>query len=157
LKHVECGVPVLFGLDPYEMIGEKIMACNRRGIRGSSKDVYDLYLWSQRPFDDRLARRLAVLKAWTDQRTKRPYVPQQFLDAIVPRNFRWTDITRLVPRKHGADYEAICSSVRSRFGFLAECDEDEHALITDQSAHRERRLFNELKVQAEEWAAAIPR
>ena len=41
-KRVECGVPVLFGLDPYEMIGEKIMACNRRGLGGSGKDVYDL-------------------------------------------------------------------------------------------------------------------
>ena len=27
-KHVECGVPTLFGLDPYEMIGEKLMAMN---------------------------------------------------------------------------------------------------------------------------------
>jgi hypothetical protein len=58
----ECGVPDLFGLDPYEMIGEKIMACNRRQ-GGSSKDVYDLDLWSRRPFDDDLVRRLAVLKA----------------------------------------------------------------------------------------------
>jgi hypothetical protein len=41
----ECGVPRLFGLDPYEMIGEKIMACNRRQ-GGSSKDVYDLDLWA---------------------------------------------------------------------------------------------------------------
>ena len=64
----ECGVPALFGLDPYEMIGEKLMACNRR-LGGSAKDVYDLYLWSQRPFDSELVRRLAVLKAWTDRRT----------------------------------------------------------------------------------------
>ncbi len=34
--HVECGVPGLFGLDPYEMIGEKLMACNRR-LGGSAK------------------------------------------------------------------------------------------------------------------------
>ncbi len=64
---VECGVPHLFGLDPYEMIGEKLMACNRR-LGGSAKDVYDLYLWTQRPFDAELVRRLAVLKAWSDRR-----------------------------------------------------------------------------------------
>lgn len=157
LKHVECGIPVLFGLDPYEMIGEKIMASNRRGISGSSKDVYDLYLWAQRPFDDRLARRLAVLKAWTDQRTKRPYEPQQFLDAILPKNFRWTDISRLVPRKHGADHQAICSTVRTRLGFLADCDDDERTLIADQGSHREHRLFKTLKAAAEQWAATVPR
>ncbi len=52
----ECGVPRLFGLDPYEMIGEKIMARNRRQ-GGSSKDVYDLDLWAQRPFDARPGKR----------------------------------------------------------------------------------------------------
>ena len=31
------------------MIGEKIMACNRR-LGGSAKDIYDLYLWAARPF-----------------------------------------------------------------------------------------------------------
>jgi hypothetical protein len=59
------------------MIGEKIMACNRRGIGGSGKDVYDLFLWSKRPFDDGLVRRLAVLKAWTDRRSKRRFEPEQ--------------------------------------------------------------------------------
>lgn len=29
-KSLEFDPPLLFGLDPYEMIGEKIMACNRR-------------------------------------------------------------------------------------------------------------------------------
>jgi uncharacterized protein len=133
LKHVECGIPSLFGLDPYEMIGEKIMACNRRGIGGSSKDIYDLFLWAQRPFDDRLVRRLAVLKAWTDHRTKRRYDPNEFLAAILPRNFRWTDISRLVPRGQGTDHERICATVRSRLGFMANCDPQEQALITDQS------------------------
>jgi hypothetical protein len=45
---VECGVLDLFGIDPYEMIGEKLMACNRR-FGGSAKDVYDLYLWPSGP------------------------------------------------------------------------------------------------------------
>jgi predicted nucleotidyltransferase component of viral defense system len=65
---VECGVPILHGLDPYEMIAEKIMACSRR-MKGSGKDVYDLDLWAKRPFDDALVRRIAVLKAWIDQRS----------------------------------------------------------------------------------------
>jgi uncharacterized protein len=156
-KHVECGVPVLFGLDPYEMIGEKIMACNRRGLGGSSKDIYDLFLWSQRPFDDDLVRRLAVLKAWTDQRSKRRFDPDQFLAGIVPKSFRWTDINRLVPRKHGADHEAICAAVRARFGFLAASSEDEQTLLEDQTAHRERRLFEALRNQAQQGAAAVSR
>lgn len=156
-KHVECGVPTLFGLDPYEMIGEKIMACNRRGLGGSSKDVYDLFLWSQRPFDDELVRRLAVLKAWTDQRSKRRYEPEQFLESIVPRSFRWTDINRLVPRKHSANHEAICAAVRTRFGFLAAGTDAEQTLLGDQTAHRERRLFEALRDEAHQRACAMAR
>ena len=46
------------------MIGEKIVARNpRRG--GSAKDVYDLYRWSERPFNHDLVRRIGVLKVWT--------------------------------------------------------------------------------------------
>lgn len=55
------------------MIAEKIMACSRR-LKGSGKDVYDLGLWADRPFDEALVRRLAVLKAWTDRRRGKPLV-----------------------------------------------------------------------------------
>lgn len=149
-------VPTLYGLDPYEMIGEKIMACSRR-IGGSSKDVYDLFLWAQRPFDDRLVRRLAVLKAWTDQRRKPRYDPKELLPRVVPASFRWTDISPLVPRKQEADHQAICRRVRERFAFLADCSDDELALLADQTAHRERRLFEALRGEARDWAGAVPR
>jgi predicted nucleotidyltransferase component of viral defense system len=56
LPRVEFDAPTLHGLDLYEMIGEKIMACNRRQ-GGSAKDIYDLYLWSASPFDGALVRR----------------------------------------------------------------------------------------------------
>jgi predicted nucleotidyltransferase component of viral defense system len=81
---VECGIPTLYGLDPYEMIGEKIMACNRR-LGGSAKDIYDLYLWAERPFSAALVRRLAVLKAWTDKRASPRYDPETFCGRFSPR------------------------------------------------------------------------
>lgn len=152
----ECGVPQLFGLDPYEMIGEKIMACNRRQ-GGSSKDVYDLDLWAQRPFDEHLVRRLAVLKAWTDRRGQPSYDPTTLLAAIEPRNFRWSDISGLVPRDLASDPAQICERVRVRFGFLAELEQDERSLLRDQVAHREHRLFAQLREQARELVAELRR
>lgn len=150
----ECGVPRLFGLDPYEMIGEKIMACNRRQ-GGSSKDVYDLDLWAQRPFDAHLVRRLAVLKAWTDRRDQPSYGPSELLAAIEPQNFRWSDISGLVPRDLASDPEQICERVRARFGFLGELNEEETTLLDDQVAHREHRLFSQLREQARALAVEI--
>jgi len=96
--YVECDPPVLSGLGPYEMIGDKVMACNRR-LGGSAKDVYDLHLWSQRPFDEDLVRRLAALKAWTDRLGRAGYEPHTFLESVVPANYRWEDLAGLVPRK----------------------------------------------------------
>lgn len=152
-RHTECGVPDLAGLNPYEMIGEKIMACNRR-MGGSGKDVYDLYLWAERPFSDPLVRRLAVLKAWTDQRRSRPYDPEQLLATIQPKSFRWADLTGLVPRRRQLDAEDVCRRVRQRFGFLAETTEDEQTLLADQVSHRHRKLFDTLRAEAREWVAA---
>jgi predicted nucleotidyltransferase component of viral defense system len=147
---VECGIPTLHGLDPYEMIAEKIMACNRR-LQGSGKDVYDLGLWAGKPFDEALVRRLAVLKAWTDRRHGKPYDPEMLLNAIVPGNFRWTDLKGLVPRNQtdrAAEQARICSTVRSRFASLAHLEPEEKTLLADQTAHREVALYERLASQA---------
>ncbi len=152
----ECGIPHLFGLDPYEMIGEKIMACNRRK-GGSSKDVYDLDLWAKRPFDEGLVRRLAVLKAWTDRRGQPKYDPAELLSAIEPHNFRWSDISGLVPRNLANDPEQICARVRRRFAFLGRLADGEQALLDDQVAHRERQPFDELRAEARTAATRVSR
>jgi predicted nucleotidyltransferase component of viral defense system len=153
---VECGVPGLFGVDPYEMMGEKLMACNRR-LGGSAKDVYDLHLWAGRPFDASLVRRLAVLKAWTDRRGQPRFEPESFLAGIQPGNFRWEDIQRLVPHGMPTDSEMICATVRERFAWLAELDDRERDLLADQTAHREVGLFRRLRDEAGEFARRAPR
>jgi Nucleotidyl transferase AbiEii toxin, Type IV TA system len=153
---VECGVPHLFGLDPYEMIGEKLMACNRR-LGGSAKDVYDLYLWTQRPFDAELVQRLAVLKAWTDRRRQPRFDLESFLARIQPASFRWEDIQQLVPRGLTTDRQAICDAVRERFAFLTQLQPDERLLLDDQTAHRETGLFSQLRADARACAATVPR
>ena len=151
---VEFAPPRLHGLDPYEMIGEKIMACNRRR-GGSAKDVYDLFLWSERPFNAELVRQIAVLKAWTDQRRQPLYIPQQFLGAVIPRNYRWEDIAGLVPKRREANAANICSQVRQRFAFLADCTGQELALLDDQTSHREHRLFEQLCADARDLASTM--
>lgn len=156
LSRVEFAAPTLHGLDPYEMIGEKLMACNRRQ-GGTAKDVYDLDLWARRPFDAALVRRIAVLKAWTDQRGSPRFDPAAFLAVVAPRNFRWTDLNGLVPRNQHGDSDGICRRVRERFGFLADVGEAERELLDDQTAHRHADLYESLRVEAREWAACVPR
>jgi predicted nucleotidyltransferase component of viral defense system len=155
-ERVEFEPPRLHGLDPYEMIAEKLMACNRRR-GGSAKDVYDLYLWSQRPFDSTLVQAVAVLKAWTDQRRQPQYDPVVFLTAVTPANYRWDDLEGLVPRRLESNREEICRRVRERFAFLAEVTDNETAIINDQAVHRELRLFDRLCSEARGLAATVNR
>ncbi len=151
---LECRLPELIGLDPYEMVGEKIMACNRR-LGGSGKDVYDLYLWASRPFSEPLVRRIAFLKSWTDRRRGQPFSPAAFLTGVVPENFRWTDLGGLIPRQREADAYRICETVRTRFAFLDHCSAEEEQLLNDQQAHREPILFEHLCEEARDWVRAL--
>ncbi len=153
-RHLEIPLPALWGLDPYEMIGEKLMACNRR-VGGSAKDPYDLHLWAGRPFSDQLVRRLAVLKCWTDRRHS--FDPVRFLQSVLPGNFRWDDVQRLIPRGGDADPAAICRRVRERFAFLSNCSGQESQLLADYAAHREHRLFRTLCEESRSWADTATR
>lgn len=155
-RRVECGIPRLYGLDPYEMIGEKIAACNRR-VGGSGKDAYDLFLWASKPFDTALVRRIAVLKAWTDQRRSPRFEPEALLAAIEPRSFRWTDLNGLVPRGLRDDPEEICRKVKERFAFLTATTEDEARVLVDQTSHREHALFETMKAEARSMVKSVPR
>ena len=71
---------------------------------------------------------------------------------MVPRNYRWEDLQRLVPQRRQSDADAICAAVRTRFAFLAECTADERALVDDQISHRERKLFDQLRTEARAWS-----
>jgi predicted nucleotidyltransferase component of viral defense system len=144
-RRLEVPVPGLHGLDPYEMIGEKVMACNRR-VGGSGKDPYDLYLWSARPFSEDLVRRMAVLKCWTDRGTR--FDPGTFLDRIVPENYLWDDLLPLIPGGREDDPRVICRVVRERFAFLRNCSGDETRLLQDFQAHREQEFFERLSDEA---------
>ncbi len=155
-ERVEFPPPLMRCLDPYEMIGEKVMACNRR-MGGSAKDVYDLFLWSQRPFDPSLVRAISTLKAWTDQRRQPIFDPAVFLAGIVPGNYRWDDLDGLVPRGLQSNKAEICKSVRERFSFLVKSTADEITILDDQTAHRKSGLFDQLASEARDLANSVPR
>ncbi len=153
-RRLDCAVPGLYGLDPYEMIGEKIMACNRR-VGGSGKDPYDLFLWASRPFSEDLVRRMAVLKCWTDRATR--FHPQTFLDRLFPENYLWDDLRPLIPGGRESDPSGICKIVRDRFAFLRDCTPDEVRLLDDFKTHREQAPFERLSAEAQAWALIAPR
>ena len=110
-----------------EILAEKIRACYQRN---KARDIYDLGLFSTRPLDQALIRRLVVLKLWQAQDTFDPArLMQKFDDG---RDFDWDDLRQLLNRAVIIDRERITADCVRGFRFLADLTEDEQMLARDK-------------------------
>jgi predicted nucleotidyltransferase component of viral defense system len=121
-----------------EIIAEKIRACYQRD---KARDIYDLGMFATRPLDQRLIRRLVVLKLWQARDTFNPArLMQKFEDG---NGFDWDDLGQLVRRTMVIDRRRIIADCARGFAFLGDLDEEERRLATDQN-HREEELWKKL-------------
>jgi len=79
-------------LQKEELLAEKLRAALQR-IR--SQDLYDLYLFSSRPFDKDLVKRLVVVKCWN---VREPFNSEKLLDRVENADYDWNDLQQLVRR-----------------------------------------------------------
>lgn len=107
-----------------EVLSEKLARYRRASL---ARDLYDL-AWFARggPIDERLVRRLTVLKVWydvvDDRLGDRPFNPKDVLQERNPERFRAEDIGYLTTP---VDIDGWEAAVRHRFTFLADLDEKE--------------------------------
>jgi predicted nucleotidyltransferase component of viral defense system len=73
-------------LQKEELLSEKLRAAFQR-IRG--RDLYDLYLFSERPFDRDLVRKLVVIKCWN---VREPFIPDSLSYQILKERYDWADL-----------------------------------------------------------------
>lgn len=106
-----------------EACAEKLARYRRIAL---GRDVYDLAQFARRPIDERLVRRLWVLKVWADVvddgRGTKPLDPGDVLKARSERDFRPDSVGKLTQPVDLASWER---QVRTRFGFLADLDPSE--------------------------------
>lgn len=131
-------------LHPMEMLAEKVLACARR-LGGSGRDVYDLYQYAQRPIGFETLRRVVCAKAWTDGVA---FDPEEFLRGLDPRRFNWGELRGLLGRGQAVQQAAACRTIQERYGPLADLSELERRVLTDATAHRNRRAYQELVEEA---------
>ena len=122
MPYVSC-----MGLD--EIIAEKIRACYQRS---TVRDLYDLYFFSKRPFNDMLIRLLVVLKFWEVYDV---FNPGKFLESVSKDQYNWHDLKRLIRKDSLVAPETIIKSIGDRFSFLKDLDDDETLLIRDAKRH----------------------
>lgn len=121
-----------------EILAEKIRAGYQRN---KARDVYDLGMFATKPLDQRLVRRLVVLKLW--QAGDR-FDPERLLRKLeVGDDFDWNDLGQLLRRTVTVDRDRITADCARGFRFLLDLTEDERTLAAD-SHHRERDLWERL-------------
>jgi predicted nucleotidyltransferase component of viral defense system len=117
-----------------EACAEKLARYRRTSL---GRDVYDLAQMAGRYMDERLVRRLWVLKVWgdviDDRRGDRPLDAAQVLNVRRNRDFEPESIGKLTQPVDMGGWER---RVRERFTFLVDLDSDEIRWATCDPRHR---------------------
>ena len=121
-------------LQKEELLAEKLRAAFQR-IR--ARDLYDLYLFSDRPFDKDLVRRLVVVKCWN---VREPFDPDALLSRISGGQYDWADLHRLVRRGDLPSQEIVIRKVTGEYAFLKDLDSNLLQIVKDSKAHKEKKL-----------------
>lgn len=138
-RRLEIEPPVVTTLRFEEIVAEKIRAAYQRL---TVRDVYDLYLFHQMPFDRNLVRTLAVLKLWLAEDA---FDPERFLTNLGSERYNWSDLGRLVRRDRRPQAQAVVAGCLKSYSFLRNLSADEAELTVDP--HRQRRDLYERIVQ----------
>lgn len=125
-------------LQKEELLAEKLGAALQR-IR--SQDLYDLYLFSGRPFDKDLVRKLVVVKCWN---AREPFNSEELLSKVENADYDWDDLQRLVRRGDLPSQKVVTRTVTGEYAFLKEMDSQLLKIIRDSKAHREKQLVAKL-------------
>jgi len=125
-------------LQKEELLAEKLRAAFQR-LR--ARDLYDLYLFSGRPFDRDMVRKLVVVKCWN---VREPFNPDTLLSSISEGKYDWDDLQRLVRRGDLPSEEIVTKKVISEYAFLKDLDIDLLRIVNDSKAHKEKKLVTEI-------------
>ncbi|MCW4022268.1 MAG: nucleotidyl transferase AbiEii/AbiGii toxin family protein [Candidatus Bathyarchaeota archaeon] len=123
-------------LQKEELLAEKIRAAFQR-IR--SRDLYDLYLFANRPYNKDLVKTLAVIKCWN---ARDPFNPEMLLDRLAKEEYDWEDLKRLVRKGNLPSKKDIINTVIKEYSFLKDLNDPLPKIIEDSKAHHEEELVN---------------
>jgi len=117
-----------------ELLAEKIRAAFQR-IR--SRDLYDLYLFTKRPYDKDSVKTLVVIKCWN---ARDPFNPEVLLDRVANADYDWDDLQRLARKGSLPPQDDLIKTVLKDYAFLEDLDERLLKIVEDSKAHRESGL-----------------
>lgn len=129
-------LPILPIISEAEACAEKLARYRRVSL---GRDLYDLWHFAQNPLDEALIRRLWVLKVWcdvvNDNRGTKPLDTIEILRQRDPKEFSPESIGKLT---HPVDILTWEKTVRTKFQFLANLDEEEKQFSTCNQRYKTR-------------------
>lgn len=137
-KHLEFQPDAVPCLDEHEVIAEKFRALYQQA---RVRDLFDLYLFSKRPFNRPLVRALVVLKLWHVQDV---FEPDSFLERLRSGRYDWQDLSRLVAVDYGVERQRILDACTKGFSFLKQLSREEAVVAKDSKAHRQKATRDKL-------------
>ncbi len=134
-RHMEIPLPELPILDEHEIMAEKVRAAYQRA---KVRDLHDLFVYSKKPLDRDLLRRLVVIKLW---QVRDVFDPDTFVTRLQTGEYDWYDLRQLIQSSVKIDPEQIIFQTVAGWSFLKELTEEEHVLSSDANAHRHVHLW----------------
>ena len=98
--------------------------------------MYDLYLFSGRPFDKGLGKKLVVVKCWN---AREPLNSEEGLGKVANTDYGWDDLQRLVRKGDLPSQAIITKTVLEKYAFLKDLDNQLQKIINDSKVHRDRQ------------------
>jgi len=121
-----------------EILSEKIRAAFQRA---SSRDLYDLFLFAERPYNRENIKALVVVKCWN---VRDPFKPELFFDKVEKGDYDWEDLGRLVRRGSLPPQEEVIKKVLNEYAFLWDMDENLLKIVRDSKAHRKNNFVTKI-------------
>lgn len=121
-----------------ELLAEKIRAAFQR-VR--NRDLYDLYLFTKRPYDKDIIKTLVVIKCWN---ARDPFNPEVLLNRVAKADYDWEDLQRLVRKGSLPSQEDVLKIVLKNYTFLEDLNELLLKIVENSKAHGENKLVTSL-------------
>ena len=137
-RHLEFQPDSIPCLDVHEIIAEKVRAAYQRA---RVRDLFDLYLFSKKPFNKALVRALVVLKLW---QVRDLFEPEVFLEGLSKGKYDWPDLSRLVASDFRVGDHKILQGCINGFSFLRNLTAIEEQIAKDSKAHRQKATCDTL-------------
>jgi predicted nucleotidyltransferase component of viral defense system len=137
-RYLDFGPFTVQCLQKEEILAEKIRAAFQRM---GSRDLFDLYLFANKPYDRELVKKLAVIKLWM---AESPFDPSRFLARVKKEAPSIDELRDLVRRENLPTRNNLIRALTKDYEYLRELSEELKAIVDDSRSHKNEQVVTDV-------------